>query len=205
MAAPTVYDIRELLEGYGITDTVVSDSWIEKCRDNMVIPHVEDITAMTFDGESQVTEYYNGTGKNTLILNRRPVNSIIEIIEIGTVMEGDLSGTVELIGDEGILRVKTNWPEGVYGPIFRRGDKNLKITYTYGTADYPEKVKEAIMNLVAAKILAFIEGRTGGGSLSVQAFSRNYGEKGKYTNIRAELIAAGYSLLKPYMSEGVGA
>lgn len=204
MAAPTATEIRDLLEGYGITETVVSDSWIEARRDNIVIPHVKDITGMTFDSESEVTEWYNGTGQSTLILNRKPVNSITEIIEVGTLTEGDLSGSVELIGNEGIVKVKTNYTEGIYGPIFRRGTKNLKITYKYGTTDYPADVKEAIMNLVAAKILVFVGTRTGGGGLGVQAFSRNHGSHGKYTDIRKELVAAGYSLLKKYMSAVVG-
>lgn len=204
MAAPTVTEIRNFLEGYGITAAVVSDSWIELRRDNLVIPHVEDITGMTFDGESTVTEYYNGTGENTLILNRQPVNSVTEIIEIGTLNEGDLAGSVELIGDEGMLRVKTNYPEGVYYPIFQRGSKNLKITYTYGTSDYPGQVHEAIIHLVAAFILVFIGSRTGGGSLGVQAFSRNYGKFGKYSDILQIIVPAGYALLRKYMNEVVG-
>jgi hypothetical protein len=61
------------------------------------------------------------------------------------------------------------------------------------------------MNLVAAKILVFIGARTGGGGLGVQAFSRNYGSHGKYTDIRKELVATGYALLKPLMNEVVGA
>jgi hypothetical protein len=204
MAAPTATAIRSLLEGYGITAAVVSDAWIEARRDNMIIPHVENITRLTFDAEIEVTEWYNGNGQSTLILNRRPVNSIEEIIEVGALTEGNLAECVDLIGNEGIIKVKSNYSEGVYGPIFRKGTKNLKITYKYGYDDYPDDVAEAIMNLVAAKILAFLGARTGGGGLSVQAFGRTYGSHGKYTDIRKELVATGYALLKPYMTGVVG-
>jgi hypothetical protein len=204
MAAPTATQIRDELEGYGITASVLSDSWIENKRDNEIIPHIEDITGMTFDGISTVTEYYNGNGGNTLILNRRPVVAITEIIEVGSLSEGNLAAAVELIADEGIIKVANNYSEGVYGPIFRRGTKNLKVTYTYGTADYPDKVFQAIKLLVAAKMLNTVGARTGGGSLGVQAFNRNYGSHGKWTDKRKELVASGYSLLKSYMNEVVG-
>lgn len=204
MAAPTATEIRDKLEGYGITITVITDEWIEDCRDNEVIPHIEDITGQVFDGEVEITEYYNGTGKDYVILNRKPINSIEEIITIGTLSEGDLSTLVELISAEGIIRLKSDYSEGVYGPIFRRGNKNLKITYKYGTNDYPNIVASAIKNLVAAKMLNLIGSRTGGGSLSVQAFSRNYGSHGKWTDIKKELVSTGYSLLRRYITSVVG-
>lgn len=204
MAAPTATQIRSELEGYGITASVLSDTWIDDCRDNEIIPHVEDITGMTFDQVSTVTEYYNGNGGSTLILNRRPVVAITEIIEVGSLSEGNLAQAVELIADEGIIKVSNDYTEGVYGPIFRRGVKNIKVTYTYGTADYPAKIFKAIKLLVAAKALALVGARTGGGSLGVQAFNRNYGSHGKFTDIRKEFTASAYSLLKSYMNEVTG-
>lgn len=204
MAAPTATQIRAKLEGYGITVTVLSDSWIEDCRDNEIIPHIEDITGMVFDGEASITEYYNGTGGNKLILNRKPVNSITEITVVGSVLEGDLSSLVELIQEEGIIRLNSVFSEGVYGPVFPRGIKNVKVTSMYGTDDYPSVVASAIKNLVAAKMLNVIGSRTGGGSLGVQAFNRNYGSHGKWTDIRKELVSTGYSLLRRYMTGVVG-
>ena len=55
MAAPTATIIRNFLEGYGITTGVLTDAKIEDIRDNEIIPHVEDITGLTFDGETEVT------------------------------------------------------------------------------------------------------------------------------------------------------
>ncbi len=206
MPAPTATEIRDKLEGYGITTTVLTDAWIEDCRDNEIIPHIEDITGLVFDGEViSEYEYYNGTGRNTLMLNRRPVNEIVELRLIGSLQEGDLSGLVELIGAEGIIRLRSVHSEGVFEPVFRRGEKNIKVKYKYGEDDYPNVVASAIKNLVAAKCLNLIGSRTGGGGLSVQAFSRNYGPHGKYGDIRKELVTTGYGLLRRYMTGVVGA
>lgn len=206
MAAPTETEIRNKLEGYGITITVLTDIWIEDCRDNEIIPHIEDITGLAFDGEVTTGyEYYNGTGQTYLILNRKPVNEIVELKLIGSLQEGDLSGLVELISEEGIIRLRSVHSEGVYEPVFRRGHKNVKVKYKYGTDDYPNVVASAIKNLVAAKMLNHVGALTGGGSLTVQAFGRNYGSHGKWTDIRKELVRTGYGLLRRYLTSVVGA
>lgn len=209
MAEPTATEIRNELEGYGITDSVLSDGWIERCRDEEIIPHIQHITRMTFTSETSVTEYYNGTGTETLILNRRPVVAITNLQYVGSIDGGNLQEAVELVGSEGILRAKTNYAEtsfrdGYPRTIFWRGNKNIKVTYTYGYADYPTEVFRAIKNLVAAKMLCEVGNRTGGGDLSVQAFSRSYGEHGKYTYKMKCLANAGYSLLRPLMTGVTG-
>ena len=205
MAAPTATEIRDFLEGYGITTAVLTNAKIEDYRDNEIIPHIEDITGLVFDDEiTSDYEYYNGTGKDYLILNRRPVNEIVELKLIGSLQEGDLSGLVELVGAEGIIRLRSVHSEGVHEPVFRRGHKNIKVKYKYGTSNYPNMVANAIKNLVAAKCLNLIGARTGGGGLTVQAFGRNYGPHGKYQDIRKELVTTGYGLLRRYLSGVVG-
>lgn len=204
MAVPTENEIRDLLEGYGVDNTVLSNEWIENCRDNEIIPHVEEITKMVFSAEQEISEYYSGTGKPTLILNRRPVNEIVSIQVVGSVSLIP-SSTFTLIGSEGIVRLSNNFSEGVRGPLFPKGSKNILVTYKYGTADYPEIVKSAIKNLVAAKMLNLIGARTGGGSLSTQAFNRSFGTHGKYSDIRKELVSSAYSYLRKYMTGVVGA
>lgn len=204
MAAPTATEIRNELEGYGITSSILSDAWIERCRDEEVIPHIEDITGMTFDGISTVTEYYNGNGKSTLILNRRPIVAVTSIEYTNQVTEGNLEEAIEVVVEEGILKGVSDYNEGIYAPLFKKGDKNIKVTYTYGTSDYQIKAFRAIKNLVAAKMLLNVGNRTGGGDLTVQAFSRSYGPNGKYTHKMKELIASGYSLLRQWMTGVVG-
>lgn len=204
MAAPTATEMRAILESYGITTEVLTDAWLESCRDDEIIPHVKDITRMTFEGEGTITEYYNGNGKSVLILNRRPVNEVTNIETVGAIVVGNLVNATELIGNEGMIKARTNYNEAIYGPIFPKGDKNIKVTYTFGYVDYPNDIKRAISLLVDAKALALIGARTGGGSLTVQAHSRNYGPGGKYSDIRAEFIASGYGLLKKYMTAVTG-
>jgi hypothetical protein len=204
MAAPTATQIRDLLEGYGITSSVLSDGWVERCRDEEVIPHVEEITGLTFSEVSTVTEYYNGNGKSVLILNRRPVISVTKIQYTNQISEGNLEDAIELIPEEGIIKGVSDYNEGIYSPLFRKGDKNVKVTYTYGFTDYPTKIFRAIKNLVAAKMLDNVGNRTGGGDLSVQAFSRSYGPNGKYTHKMKNLIKSGYALLKGYSTGVVG-
>lgn len=207
MAAPTATQIRAFLEGYGITTDVLTDSWINDCRDNEVIPHVQEVTRQVFtSATTEITEYYSGNGKDILILNRRPVNSITSIILVGGLTELNVSGSFELISAEGMVKAKNNYYEGIYGPYFQKGTKNYKVTYQYGYADYPADVARAIMQLVSAKALNLIGARTGGGALSVQAFSRNYGSHGKYTDIRKELVSSAYyTLVRKYGTGVVGA
>ena len=159
---------------------------------------------MTFEGEETKTEYYNGNGKDILILNRRPVNSITSIKYVGDSVGSNLSNCVELISSEGILKAKHNYAEGIYYPLFWKGEKNIIITYTYGYIDYPVDIARAIKLLVCAKALNIIGSRTGGGSISVQSHSRNYGSHGKYTDIRKELIGMAYSLIRDYASSIIG-
>lgn len=209
MAAPTATQIRDELEGYGITAAVLSDGWIERCRDEEIIPHIEDVTRQTFTGISTVTEYYNGNGTNSLMLNRKPIVALTNLEYVGAITEGNLEESVEVIQAEGILRAKTNYTElsmihGYPQTIFWRGSKNIKVTYTYGFADFPTRVFRAVKNLVAAKILIEVGNRTGGGDLSVQAFSRGYGPNGKYTHKLKELTGMGYALLKKYMTGVTG-
>jgi hypothetical protein len=60
------------------------------------------------------------------------------------------------------------------------------------------------MYLTAYQCLNFVAARTGGGSLSVQAHNRNYGQLGKYNDIMQSLSRMAMALLKPYMSSVVG-
>lgn len=204
MALPDADSIRELLEGYGIADSVVTDARIIRFRDKEIVPHVENITGLKFSAEQTITEYYSGNGSTVLILNRKPVNSIENITYITSIVQSNLADAVELIGEEGIVKAKTNYSEAVYNTIFLKGHKNIKVTYKYGYDDYPDDVSEAIANLVAAKVLNLVGARTGGGSINIQGVGRNYGNEGKYMNIRKELVKMAYWNLKTYMTGVVG-
>jgi len=110
MSKPTAQEVRDLLEGYGITASVLSDKWIEDCRDEEIIPHVNEITRMDFETEQEVTEYYNGNGQNALILNRRPVNEIVSITYVDELVINNLIDSIVLIGAEGIVKARSGYP-----------------------------------------------------------------------------------------------
>lgn len=204
MAVPAATEVRAVLEGYGVISTVLTDTWIDDCIAREIVPIVESITGLKFDGEQTITEYYSGNGTTVLMLNRKPVNSLVSITYVTSVVQSNLIDAVELIGSEGIIKARTSYSEAVYSTIFKKGSKNIKVTYTYGENDYPDDVKRAIENFAAARALNTIGTRTGGGSVSVQSHGRNYGKAGKYTDIRQELVHMARFLLRNYITGVVG-
>ena len=73
----------------------------------------------------------------------------------------------------------------------------VKVKYTYG-GEFAD-VHRACVLLTASFILGFIGSSTGGGSLNVQGYGRNYGARGKYHDIRQELDRNAYQLLQKYV------
>ena len=51
MAAPTALEIRDFLEGYGITVTTLSDKWITARITNFIVPVIERIIKTKIDSE----------------------------------------------------------------------------------------------------------------------------------------------------------
>lgn len=73
----------------------------------------------------------------------------------------------------------------------------VKVKYTYG-GQFAD-VHRACVLLTASFVLGFIGSSTGGGSLNVQGYGRNYGARGKYHDIRQELDRNAYQLLQKYV------
>lgn len=207
MSKPTSNEIRGILEGYNITSDYVSDSWIETRRDNYVIPFIEKITRIPFSGVVTKQEYVSGNGTNILFVGRRDIKSLIAI---KYVLGGDNQrvlnlANVELLADEGIIKAKRNAVETWIMPVFPKGEKNLLIIFTVGYADtdMPIEIKEAISLFTADMVLMQIEGRFGGGDVSAEGFSKGYGNRGKYTNIRNDLIRLAHFNLNRYRTSVV--
>jgi len=160
------------------------------------------MTRSKFTGVETITEYVSGNGTNILYLSRRDIKSLTEV---RYVLGGDNQrvlnlSNVELLADEGMLKAKRNAVETWIMPVFPKGQKNMKIVYTVGyeDADIPAGIKEAISFLTAEMMLTQIEGRFGGGDTSAEAFSKSYGRRGKYTNIRNELFRLAYYKIRRY-------
>ena len=187
--------------------TVISDDWIIKKRDNFVIPWAERICRTSFSATAQIEEYYSGNGTSILMLNRKPIVSL-DALSYTNVMSNQYVinlMAIQNISEEGILKVRTNFNESTWIPIFAKGLLNLRVKYTYGYASCPVDVSEAIKYLTCEQILGQIADRTGGGSLSVQGFSRNHGARGKYTNVRNDMSRAAMAILRDYMTANSGA
>lgn len=206
MPLPTYTDVLAQLEGYCITDGMVSNAFITDQISNVVIPYVESFCRNSFSGVKQIVEYYSGTGKDELILSRK---NVVEIIGIRLVSGNDIDTTIniaslELISRAGILKVKSGLSEYYNYRIFPKGNDNIKVTYTYG-GTCPADVSQAIQKLTAVIVLDQIEGRTGGGQLSGQAYNRQYGNMGKFSNIRKRLNQQAHAILRRYSTGIVGA
>jgi hypothetical protein len=206
---PTASDIRSILEGYCISSAIISDSVIERLRDKFVINWIEAKTGLSMSGEKQYTQYYNGNGKNELFLN---IKNVISLDSVEYVIGGDVISDLSLTqfvldGPEGIIKaIRTDLVLSSANPVFRKGRKNIKITFTVGfeADEIPESLTEGILYLTAEKVLSQIEGRGGGGDVSLQGFSKSYGNRGKYTHIRNELARMGLALINDYFNAVVG-
>jgi hypothetical protein len=205
---PAVIEMRSMLEGYGISETVLSDDWFVRMRDNFVIPWMESKIGQSLGVASaeQKTEYVSGTGSKLIILSRRPIVDLVSISY--TNVQNDQYvisiNSVVVLADEGIIIAKSDFGEGVINPLFARGTKNIKVIYTYGYVNVPSLLRQAIICLTCEKALGQVANRTGGGNLSVQGFSRNHGNRGKWDNIRNELARDGISALKSFLTGTVG-
>lgn len=207
MPLPTVSDIREELTGYNVTSSIIADSWITKRLTDEVVPFVEEFTSNSFSGIKQVIEYHSGTGKDELMLDRR---NIVSVDAIRLVSGNDIDTTIniasiEIIPRSGILKVKSGLSEYYNYRIFPKGNDNIKVTYSYGTVDVPADIARAMVMLTAIKILDHMEGCTGGGQLTGQAYNRMYGNMGKFSNIRKRLNQQAMTILRRYSTGVVGA
>lgn len=205
MAKPTPDEVRDFIEGYNVSVACLSNGWIEARRDNFVIPYVERLIRFSLTENEGKVEYLDGTGTDILMLNRKNIISLtkIEYVSGGdNIYDLDINNYV-LIEKQGILKARSgrNRITDSYSP-FPRGNKNIKITYScgYSDDDMPFDIKEAIIYLISEQALGFIGGRTGGGALSMQSYSRNYGNRGKFTDIRNDLTRQAMALLQPYIT-----
>jgi len=190
------------------TYSQISDEFIVNVRDRKVIPWVEEKLGFPISGSTaEKIEYIDGTGSSIIFLSARPVISV-ERITLVTNPQNWMyvsPSSIEIIGDEGILKLRTvleAWTS--YVPAFPRGKRNIKIEYTCGFAEVPDDICDAVNSLVASFVLGHIGSRTGGGSVSVPGVSRSYGARGKFEQQRLELERWAYATMRRYMTGVTG-
>lgn len=206
MPKPTCNDVREYLEDYDIDSGELSDKWITKRIDYSIIPLIERAIGYPVEGITQKTDYLSGNGSGLLRLSIMPIDSLVSI---AYVHGGDVSspiglGSIEVIKEEGLLKATTAITEGGYSTLFAKGDRNIKVVYNVGWTTIPDDLKEAIICLTAEKVLGHIASKTGGGNVSVPGVGRTFGARGKYTELRNELLREAAGLLSKYTSPIVG-
>lgn len=201
MPMPSTKDIFDLLEGYNLKGQV-SEEWLGKCRDDFVVPWVERKTKLPFGRVETRVEYYDGNGESILVLRARPIVDLIAINYTNVPSNQFYISpmALQVIQEEGILKARANFNEANYVPIFARGERNLRVTYTVGYASVPADVARAVACLVAEQALGAVANRTGGGSLSVSGWSRNYGSRGKFAEARNDLARQAMAILRGYMT-----
>ena len=188
--------------------TEMTDHWIAQRRDRRIIPHIERVTGQTISAVSTFEEYLSGNGGSILMLSRRPVIELVNLTYTNIPAEtqtGNLLLSVELVQEEGILKSKANFNEGSFDPVFPNGVYNIKARYTYGYADTPPDLCEAVLIMTAKRVLVQIGARTGGGDLNTEGYNRTFGDRGKYTDVLNLMDQDAYDLLRPYKTAVVGA
>lgn len=147
----------------------VSDSFIEKAFREQVKPIVLRYAPLEVTECTEVVRSQNGR----IYLSNR---NILEILEI----EGGVH--------------RADYKLGIVDGDFRQW---VRVKYTYG-GEY-EDVHRACVLLTASFVLGFIGASTGGGSLNVQGYGRNYGSRGKYHDVRQEFDRNAYQILQKYV------
>lgn len=147
----------------------VSDAFIDKTFEDQVKPIVLRYAPLDI---SECTEQVRSQTGRIYFSHR----GIIDILEI----EGNITHIDKQMG----------YADGNFREY-------VKVRYTYG-GQFAD-IHRACVLLTASFVLGFIGSSTGGGSLNVQGYGRNYGARGKYHDIRQEFDRNAYQILQKYV------
>lgn len=194
MSLPTTTEIINFLEDYGVTENIASRDWITARMNGTVIPFIEDKIKMSLESIDTVSEYYSGNGHSTLVLRHKNINEFVSLEFVtydDNVFELDITSLVVDLEKGIVKRINADFP---------KGDRNMKLTYKVGQVTIPADLKECVLYLTAELILTFIASRTGGGNPTAQGFSRDYGDRGKWTSLRNDFNRHAMNIMKRYMT-----
>jgi hypothetical protein len=164
---------------------------------------VEDKTRLNIgDALTVYTEFYDGNDSGILVLNRKPIVELKELVFVGGTNFPISVGNVIIIPEEGILKARSDLTNGFEQRYFSRGKRNIKIVYTAGFIEVPQRLCHAILLLTSNFVLQHLANMTGGGDVSIQAFSRQFGARGKWGNVRTEYVAEATDIIRDF-STGV--
>jgi hypothetical protein len=203
MSIPTATDVKAYLQDFCVTDSI-TDAKVDDYINLEVVPFVERKLGYAIDSEQELTEYFSGTGRTTLMLDKVGISEIVkvELVRGSPYVAAFLTESFELL-PEGILKlaypIEGYVNAGNYISVFPKGTKNLKVTYKIDVSN-DDRVCRAIVLLASEMVLNEIGNRTGGGSISIQGFSKNYGDRAKWTSFKKDLTRRAYSLLRSFLT-----
>jgi len=204
MAVITIAEIRSMMEGYCVDENTVSDNWITSKRDNYVIPVIiNKKLGIPIDQETDKVVYIDGTGESLVTLPDKNIKELVRVRYVNSNLDfAPVLANFILISDEGQLKARYNFNESYVRPVFPKGMRNIEVTYKigYNPDAIPADINELIGLLTIIEILTWIEGRSGGGNVKSESFSRTYGALGKYTNIRRQLTQRCNIIMRSYRS-----
>jgi len=211
MALPTATDVKTYL--VGIDTSSIPDSWITDRRDGYVIPYLEDYLEISFKVNKLITEFYSGNGTRLLTLDRTGILSGLKIIFPHTDAQ-DITGSTSFVHDPSTGQVHRPIIRdiGATEQVWPKGSKNIKVTYNLGFAPADDLKGEApelfelIILLLATRTLKQIqagEDSSGGGSLSVEGYSKSKGEA-LFKNTVKQIAGDAKALIQKFNSGVVG-
>lgn len=193
--------------GAGVSLTItyysqLTDGWISRQRDGFIIPWIEQYLGRKISEEKTYQRFYSGMGESVLVLDHAPVT---EIVTLKYVVNEDMyePASISEIGRY-VLSKETGVIKKV-ASLFLKGEDNIFCEYkvasiTEGEDDVLDNevllMKDIIMKLTLEVALGQVANRTGGGQLSSQGYSRSFGNRGKFSDIRNDLANQALSSLK---------
>lgn len=139
-------------------------------------------TNNSFGSVKDFVEYRNGTGSQTLILQRKKIRSLIEIKpasgsffpnQIPSILVSDVDESYAL--DRGILQIKPNVNTNIFSQLryFPKGKIQITGTYGYAEDEIPENVKRSLEFITASVMLVEDISQNGNASqFSIEQYSQ---------------------------------
>lgn len=194
----------------GVIDSEASSAIIYEVKTKTIesviaqqIASLEKVVGFSFVEIKTFEEVLDGTGREDLLLSRRFVREVVNIklLNLPNQVLSIPTTAIEVISGRGNLRVRAINLEAytMVAPIWPQGRNNIKITYTAGFSECPEDVSRAIILMTLSNMLGKEASYSGGGtSLSVTAWSKTFGPRGKYSEARNDYVIQARAIVSKY-------
>ena len=154
---------------------------------------VDQYCGRDFALHEDVAERYDGTGRDRLMLRGRPIVSVASVEVDGVALTDGIE--YEVHEGPGIL-------ERIDGTPWRRGRRNVVVTYSHGYTSPPGAIVGVVEDLVAGALThaARNHATKGASSMSMDGYSVAYSELSRLMVLAPEQM----QILDRYRAAGVG-